>query len=94
MLADMAHHFTTAKTEGFIFFSDAAERPEHPGRFRVGVVGLTGTYKSFKCPSWVRTLQQAELWGVYVAMKIAVYIYRNVAGGRRWAGFRVGRTAR
>ena len=40
MLTHMPHHFATAKTEGFVFFSDAAEHPEHPGRFRVGVVGL------------------------------------------------------
>ena len=56
MLAHMPHHFAKARTEGFVFFSDAAERPEHPGHFRVGVVGLTGTYKSFQCPRWVRTL--------------------------------------
>ena len=46
MLAHMPHRFTTAKTEGFVFFSDAAERPEHPGRFRVRVVGFTGTHRS------------------------------------------------
>ena len=71
MLAHIPHHFATAKTEGFVFFSGAAERPEHPGRFMVGVVGLTGTRKSFNCPKWICSLQQAELWGVYVAMKIA-----------------------
>ena len=54
------------------------------------MVGLKGTYKSFRCPGWVRTLQQAELWGVYMAMKIAVYIYRNVSGGGGGGGFRVG----
>ena len=90
MLAHMPHSFAEAKTEGFIFFSDAAERPERAGRFRVGVVGLTGTYKSLKCPGWVRTLQQAELWGVYAAMKLCVYIFRNVSGGGGGAGFRVG----
>ena len=73
-----------------MFFSDAAERPERAGHFRVGVVGLTGTYKSFKCPGWVRTLQQAELWGVYVAMKISVYIYRNVSGGGGGGGLQGG----
>ena len=46
-------------------------------------------YKSFKCPGWVHTLQQAELWGVYMAMKLAVYIYRNVSGGGG-GGFRMG----
>ena len=59
------------------------------------MVGLKGTYKSFRCPGWVRTLQQAELWGVYMAMKIAVYIYRKVSGegkGARVSGW--GRTAR
>ena len=83
MLAHMPHRFATAKTEGFVFFSDTAERPEHLGRLRIGVVGLTGTYKSFKCPSWVRTLQQAELWGNYVETKIAIYIRRKGGGGHQ-----------
>ena len=90
MPAHIPRHFPNAKTEGFVFLSDAAERPKHRGRFRVGLVGLTETYKSFKCPTWIRILPQAELWGVYLAMKIANYIHRNVTRGRRGAGFRAG----
>ena len=41
-------------------------------RFRIGVVGAPGFYRSYVCPRWVRGLQQAELFGVYGALKAAV----------------------
>ena len=50
-------------------------------------MGYRGPYKSYLCPKWIKTLQQAELWGVYVAAKIAVYIAEN-SGGRGAAGRR------
>ena len=51
------------------FFSDAAPCGE---RFRIGVVGSPDFYRSYVCPRWVRSLQQAELFGVYGALKAAV----------------------
>ena len=83
MLAYMPHKFQKGVTHGFVFFSNAAERPERPGRFRVGVVGLKETHKSFKCPRSMFTLQHAKLWGVYLAKNIAVCTHRNATGGRR-----------
>ena len=56
-------------------FSDAAE--SRRGLFRIGITRRYGPYKSFLCPKWVTTLQQGELWGVYTALKIAVYISEN-----------------
>ena len=61
MLASKPHRFGQAKSEGFDFRFDAAERSERPDQFRVGIVGLAGTSKPFKCPKWMCTLQQAEL---------------------------------
>ena len=36
MLAHLPHRFTMAKTEGFVVFSDAAVRPEHPAGSGLG----------------------------------------------------------
>ena len=61
------------------FFSDAAPCGR---RFRIGVVGSPGFYKSYVCPRRVRSLQQAELYGVYGALKAAVGCWlRSVAVG-------------
>ena len=61
------------------FFSDAAPCGR---RFRIGVVGSPGFYRSYVCPRWVRSLQQAELYGVYGALKAAVGCrLRSVAVG-------------
>ena len=51
-------------------FTDAA--PEGSG-FRVGVVGEKGFYRSMRCPPWVSSLQQAELFAVYMVAKLATY---------------------
>ena len=85
MLAHMPHKFPHGQKTGFTFFSDTAERPERQGAYRVGVVGLTGVHRSYKCPRWVASLQQAELWGLYLALKICVYItpQRHPWGGGR-----------
>ena len=56
--------------EGPVLFVDAAEEGT---RFRVGVVGSPGMYRSKLCPRWVRTLQQAELMGIWEEAKIAAY---------------------
>ena len=61
------------------FFSDVAPRGQ---RFRIGVVGSPGFYRSYVCPRWVSSLQQAELFGVYGALKAAVGCQlRSVAVG-------------
>ena len=61
------------------FFSDAAPCGR---RFRIGVVGSPGFYRSYVCPRWVRSLQQAELYGVYGALKAAAGCrLRSVAVG-------------
>ena len=56
-------------------FVDAALAPSatNPSRFRVGVVGKVGYYKSYICPRWINTLQQAELFALYTGIKIAAY---------------------
>ena len=51
------------------FFSDAAPCGK---QFRIGVFGAPGFYKSYVCPRWVRSVQQAELFGVYRTLKAAV----------------------
>ena len=51
-------------------FVDAA--PEDEG-FRIGVVGEKGFYRSQRCPSWIRTLQQAKLFAVCAVAKIVAY---------------------
>ena len=51
-------------------FTDAA--PEGSG-FRVGIVGEVGFYRSMRCPAWVSSLQQAELFAVYMVAKLATY---------------------
>ena len=79
MLSCLGHRFHPRAPEGgMTIFSDAAEC--RSGRFRIGITGRYGPYKSFLCPKWVTTLQQGELWGVYIALKIAVYIAENARG--------------
>ena len=56
-------------TRRHTFFSDAAPCGK---RFRIGVVGAPGFHRSYVCPRWVRSLQQAELFGVYGTLKAVV----------------------
>ena len=87
MLSCLGHKFhPCAQREGMTVFSDAAECRH--GRFRVGLVGYEGPYKSYLCPKGVTSLQQAELWGIYIAAKIAIYIAEN-SKRRGAAGHRV-----
>ena len=39
----------------------------------MGVVGSPGCYRTRMCPSWITSLQQAELYAAYWATQIAVY---------------------
>ena len=41
--------------------------------FKVGVVGGKEFYRSLQCPPWIGSLQQAELFAVYVVTKLATY---------------------
>lgn len=78
MLACLGHRFREpTRAKPIILFADAAEEG---ARFRVGVVGSKGLYRSTLCPRWVRSLQQAELWGILYAAKLGTYIIRNVRG--------------
>ena len=51
-------------------FADAAPEGE---RFRIGIVGEKGFYRSSICPEWVASLQQAELFVVYAVAELASY---------------------
>ena len=51
-------------------FVDAA--PEGK-RFRLGIVGGGDYYRSEVCPPWVDSLQQAELYALYIVIKLASY---------------------
>ena len=80
MLACLGHRFRRAPSATpIVLFSDAAEEGS---RFRVGVVGKEGLHRTTLCPKWVRSLQQAELWGILYAAKLGVYIVHNAGGGR------------
>ena len=46
-------------------------------RFRVGLVGSGRLYKHVLCPEWVHTLQQAELYAAYFAIKMAAYNHES-----------------
>ena len=59
-----------------LLFADAAPDGE---RFRVGLVGDRRFRRSIRCPAWVTSLQQVELFGIYYACKVTVY---RVRGGR------------
>uniref|UniRef100_A0A7S4D2Q4 Uncharacterized protein n=1 Tax=Eutreptiella gymnastica TaxID=73025 RepID=A0A7S4D2Q4_9EUGL len=63
------HCATGACKRTFTFFSDAALDGDG---FWAGVVGALGIYRSYRCPKWVSSLQQAELYAAYAAMKVAV----------------------
>ena len=70
LLSFPAHHLSEPPhVRVHTFFSDAAPCGQ---RFRIGVVGSPGFYRSYFCPRWVSSLQQAELFGVYGALKAAV----------------------
>ena len=48
----------------------------------MGVVGSPGCYRTRMCPSWITSLQQAELYAAHWATQIAVYKgVRSVAVG-------------
>ena len=53
-----------------LLFADAAPDGE---RFRVGLVGDRRFRRSIRCPAWVTSLQQAELFGIYYACKVTSY---------------------
>ena len=55
-------------------FVDAA-LPRLLGRryFTVGVVGPKGCYRSRRCPVWIMSMLQAELFALYMAAKIGAY---------------------
>ena len=58
-------------TQTHTYLSDAAEGQRG---YTVGVVGALGCYRThLVAPSWITTLQQAELFEGYWAMKIKVY---------------------
>ena len=62
-----------------LLFADAA--PDG-ARFRVGLVGDTRFRRSVRCPACVTSLQQAELFGIYYACKVAIYRgHRSVVVG-------------
>ena len=62
-----------------LLFADAAPDEE---RFRVGLVGDKRFRRSIPCQAWVTSLQQAELFGIYYACKVAVYRgHRSVVVG-------------
>ena len=58
-----------------LLFVDAAPAPtaKNPLRFHIGEVGQVGYYRSYICPRWVHTLQQAKLFALYTGIKIAAY---------------------
>ena len=60
-VAIMSHTFERYGVKGIPLFSDAVERAHC--RFKVGLVGLWGIYKSYQCPQWVCALRQADCWG-------------------------------
>ena len=55
------------------FFADAVPPRQGTCRFTVGIVGPKGCYRARRCPAWIQTLPQAELYGLYTAAKIAAY---------------------
>ena len=61
--------------------SSQTQRPAD-GVSELGSVVPHGFYRSYVCPRWVHSLQQAELYGVYGALKAAVGCrLRSVAVG-------------
>ena len=59
--------------DGRVYFADAAPPTAPCTLHTMGVVGPKGCYRSRRCPSWVTTLAQAELYGLYTATKITAY---------------------
>ena len=59
--------------DGRVYFADAAPPSTTCARHTIGVVGPKGCYRSRRCPPWVSTLAQAELYGLYSATKIVAY---------------------
>ena len=66
--------------QDFIFFADAAPRPN--SGFRYGFFVPGSGIRCYKCPAWVDSLQQAELLALVQVFKIAGYKgWRRVAVG-------------
>ena len=55
--------------QDFIFFADATPRPN--SGFRYGFFVPGSGIRCYKCPPWVDSLQQAELFPLVQAFKIA-----------------------
>ena len=68
-----------------LLFVDAAPAPTATNtlRFRIGVVGQVGCYRSYICLRRLNTLQQAEIFALYTGIKIAAYQKQGGGGGAR-----------
>ena len=56
----------------YVLFADAAR--VGPDAFFVGLYLPLGGVRMFQCPSWVSTLQAAELWGWVQGVRLATYV--------------------
>ena len=65
--------FPVRPSEGGVFFTDAVET-RTTGTYRIGVVREGGQWCSYKAPSWVDMLQQAELYGALFALHLGCYM--------------------
>jgi hypothetical protein len=73
-LPSPSHRHLLAGRHSMTLFVDAAEDALWSGRFRVGAYAKDFMLRSFLCPEWVTTLQQAELFGLYWGCKTASHI--------------------
>ena len=64
---------TSPSSAARVFFVDAAPPLVRGGRFTIGIVGRKGCYRNRRCPAWVTSMPQAELYAIYTAAKIAGY---------------------
>ena len=58
---------------GRVFFVDVAPPLVGSKCFTVGIVSNKGCLRTRRCPVWVTSMPQAELYAIYVASKIAAY---------------------
>ena len=65
---------TRTAASSITLFSDVAIRG---CEFQVGVVGVRGLHCHYTCPRWITSLQQAELYTAYAAMKVAVSMHED-----------------
>ena len=68
--------------DGRVYFADAAPPTSNCARHTIGVVGPKGCYRSRRCPPWVTTLAQAELYGLYSGFRVRVKAV--LRAGRMW----------